>query len=440
MLLTDPAQKVLLILYQNERLLFAMDFLPPKEKDHENDKKEFVYFMNNNSNGEFQVRMKISALLFMLACSTSFAGTVPGQPTTWQANAARYLDERMDVWFVKSKKLRTGDVQTSCISCHTVASYALARPALRKAAGVKAPAPQEERLLRETLLRVATYTNHEPLYKSKQEESRGSEAVLNLLVLVGELTSDNQAPLAEPLRKAFEELWAAQRVDGAWDWLDFGNEPYESADSVYYGAALAALEVGAADGYHSINESDSIGIAKLKSYLRANYASQNLYNKTWLLLASARLVDLLNHAQVSALAVELGRHQNADGGWSLYQLGPWTWSKPSAPYGPPGKPDIRLLSQSDAYATGLVTYAMHEAGVPDVATVDQQARVWLQSNHRPWDIDQNRWDCWRTFSLNHDRENGGDEGDSWPRMFMSDAATAFTALALLPSDRNPKSK
>jgi hypothetical protein len=384
--------------------------------------------------------MKTSALLLILACWTAFGGTAPEQPTPWQANAARYLDDRMDIWFVKAKKLRTGDIQTSCVSCHTVAPYALARPALRKAAGVKAPAPQEERLLRETLLRVATYDSHEPLYKSKEDESRGSEAVLNLLVLVGELTPDNQASLAEPLRKAFAELWAAQRADGAWDWLDFGNEPYESADSVYYGAALAAIATGSADGYHSINESDSIGIAKLKSYLRANYVSQNLYNKTWLLLASARLVDLLNHEQASALAAELRRRQNADGGWSLYKLGPWTWSKESAPYGPPGKPDVALLCQSDAYATGLVTYAMHEAGVPDVATAVQQARAWLQSNHRPWDIDQHRWDCWRTFSLNHDREHGGDEGDSWPRLFMSDAATAFAALALLPSDGSPTLK
>jgi hypothetical protein len=136
----------------------------------------------------------------------------------------------------------------------------------------------------------------------------------------------------------------------------------------------------------------------------------------------------------------LRHRQNADGGWSLYKLGPWTWSKESASNGPPGKPDVVLVSQSDAFATALVTYAMREAGVPGAESVAQQARAWLQSNHRRWDIDQYQWDCWRTFSLNQDRENGGDEGDSWPRMFMSDAATAFAALALLPSDRNPKTK
>ena len=43
-------------------------------------------------------------------------------------------------------------------------------------------------------------------------------------------------------------------------------------------------------------------------------------------------------------------------------------------------------------------------------------------------------------NTDQDREKGGDEGDSWPRMFMSDAATAFAALALLPSDRSPNPK
>jgi len=86
--------------------------------------------------------MKTTALLLILACWTALAGTALEQPTPGQANAARYLDDRIDIWFVKSKKLRTGDIQTSCVSCHTVIPYALARPALRKAAGVKAPTPQ----------------------------------------------------------------------------------------------------------------------------------------------------------------------------------------------------------------------------------------------------------------------------------------------------------
>src|SRR5437762_1264540 len=50
--------------------------------------------------------------------------------------AAKYLDERMDFWFAKSKKLRTGQTETACVSCHTTIPYVLARPALRQAVGL----------------------------------------------------------------------------------------------------------------------------------------------------------------------------------------------------------------------------------------------------------------------------------------------------------------
>ncbi len=38
------------------------------------------------------------------------------------------------------------------------------------------------------------------------------------------------------------------------------------------------------------------------------------------------------------------------------------------------------------------------------------------------------------YSLNFDTEHGGEYAEPWRRMFMSDAATAFAALALLPSE------
>jgi hypothetical protein len=33
--------------------------------------------------------------------------------------AAEYLDERMEIWFAKAKKLRTGQTETASVSCHT---------------------------------------------------------------------------------------------------------------------------------------------------------------------------------------------------------------------------------------------------------------------------------------------------------------------------------
>jgi hypothetical protein len=93
-----------------------------------------------------------------------------------------------------------------------------------------------------------------------------------------------------PTRKALEELWKQQRADGAWNWLDFGLEPYETTDSLYYGAALAAMAVGTLAGYaDNPGENVSSGVGKLRSYLNTNYAEQNFYNQAWMLLASTRL-------------------------------------------------------------------------------------------------------------------------------------------------------
>ncbi len=77
--------------------------------------------------------------------------------------AAKYLDDRMDLWFVKARELQTGEGKTSCVSCHITVPYVLARPALRQATGVGPPTPQEAKLLDETLHRVDTYGHHEAL-------------------------------------------------------------------------------------------------------------------------------------------------------------------------------------------------------------------------------------------------------------------------------------
>jgi hypothetical protein len=393
----------------------------------------------------------VFGLPFLAVCTSSFlaafadpvpsqpispVSTVRNQPTAWdQQAAAKYLDDRMDLWFDKASKLHTGEVETSCVSCHTTVPYVLARPALRQATDVSQPTPQEAKLLDETLHRVDTYGHHEALSAGKHEQSGGSEAVLNVLILASAEARQNDPLPGGATRRALNELWAAQRADGAWNWLDTGMEPYESSDSVYYGAALAAIAVGTAAGYEESAGQDVWGgIRKLRSYLNANYPEQNLYNKAWALLASTRLTGLLSHEQAVALAADFQRKQNADGGWSLYLLGPWTWSKARPPYKPKGNPDVAVLSRSDAYATGLITYVLRQAKLPVAQSSLERATAWLEANQREYQVDQNHWKCWRTYSLNFDTEHGVEDGEPWRRMFMSDAATAFAALALLPSD------
>ncbi|MGH7553399.1 MAG: prenyltransferase/squalene oxidase repeat-containing protein [Longimicrobiales bacterium] len=232
--------------------------------------------------------------------------------------------------------------------------------------------------------------------------------------------------------RAISHLWDVQRGDGAWDWLDFGLEPYESPDAVFFGATMAALAVGSQPGTRaSADARGQEGMERLRAYLRSSFASQRLFNRTWALLASSRLDGTLTATQRHAILRDLESRQRPDGGWSLVDLGPWRWTERAPPFAPPGVTDSELLAASDGYATGLVVYAMRQAGrsVNDPAV--RRGQAWLLEQQTPERADDPSWAPWRAHSLNYDREHGGPKGEPWRRMFMSDLATAFAVLALL---------
>src|SRR5438552_640114 len=225
--------------------------------------------------------------LFIVLTSVAVARAAPAQVTTaatstWNREAAAaYLDRRMDEWFAKGEKLRTGEGQTTCVSCHTVIPYALARPALRRAMKVNTPTPQAPRLVDETSRRVQTYDSHQLLYdfdEDKQGESRGTEGVLYALILASAEAGQARREPRDATRRAMTRLWQLQRADGAWEWLDVGLEPFESIDSAYNGAAFAALAAGMTPSLSSGADARA-GIEKLREYLRTNYARQNLHNR-----------------------------------------------------------------------------------------------------------------------------------------------------------------
>jgi hypothetical protein len=361
------------------------------------------------------------------------ADTPDGQPGWDRDKAAQYLDDRMDLWLAKATKLTTGNGKTSCISCHAVVPYLLARPALRKAMRVSSPTPQETRLMDEITQRVDTFDSHQALYGNQEKQSRGTEAVLDLLILAQADAREHRQQPSEPARKALHQLLEEQRPDGAWDWLDFGLEPAESRDARYGGAAMAAFALGSVPGLLAAAQADG-HITRLCAYLNGNCAGQNLHNRAWLLLASTRLKDLLSQDQRASSIAELKDRQNADGGWSLYRLGPWRWSKTTPPLTPSGNTNVSVLAKSDGYATGLIACVLREAGLPPADPALKSAVDWLKANQQEYQVDQQRWKCWRTPSLNHDRENGGPRGDPWKATVMSDMATAFAVLALSPPD------
>jgi hypothetical protein len=167
-----------------------------------------------------------------------------------------------------------------------------------------------------------------------------------------------------------------------------------------------------------------------KFYLSTNYQAQHLYNRTWALLASTRLKRVVTDTQRDALIDDLVRAQRGDGGWSLTTMGPWKWSKTAPPVKAPGDLDAALLTQSDGYATGLVVYTLKQAGVAPTHAAVRKGMQWLETNQRPFAVPDVPGRGWHSHSLNYDREHGGEKGEPWRRLFMSDTATAFAILAL----------
>jgi len=272
------------------------------------------------------------------------------------------------------------------------------------------------------------------LNERRQTESRGTEAVLNAVILTSADAARNLREPSAPTKKALARLWETQRADGRWDWLEFGLEPWETTEAAYHGATFAAFAVGTAPGQR--DEAATTGLGRLRTYLSANYPAQHLYNRTWALLASTRLTNVLSDAQRVALIEELVRAQREDGGWSLEALGPWKWSKTAPPVKSPGDLETSLLKQSDGYATGLVVYTLAQAGGGRSQAAIRQGRRWLETNQRAIPVSDVPGRAWQAHSLNYDREHGGEKGEPWRRLFMSDTATAFAILAL--SDGEPR--
>ena len=228
-------------------------------------------------------------------------------------------------------------------------------------------------------------------------------------------------------------LWETQRADGAWEWLDFGLEPFESIDSAYNGAAFAALAVGMTPLLSNTSDARA-GIGRLRSYLRKTYPSQNLYNRVWGLLATRRWTGAAP-ANREELVAELQRNQRADGGWSLEGLGGWRWNRISGAIPAAGHTRHGLVAAaSDGYATGLVVYTLRQAGWSVEHPIVKKGLQWLKANQLPVRVGDQEWPAWRAHSLNYDREHGGSRGEPWRRLFMSDAATAFASLALTASE------
>jgi squalene-hopene/tetraprenyl-beta-curcumene cyclase len=315
------------------------------------------------------------------------------------------------------------DHETFCISCHTAVPYILSRPSLRHALAEDAPSANERRLLDNVTKRVRLWNQVAPFYSDadrgayKTAESRGTESVLNALVLAANDAQGGQ--LSEDTHAALRNMWAEQHTAGdnagAWSWLRFNNQPWEADDSDFYGATLAAAAVGTAPARYVASPEIQNNLKLLRAYLNRHYAAQTTVNRAGLLWASAKVPALLDQEQRKAIISELLTKQLSDGGWSLSALvGAWKRADRTP-----------QEVKSDGYATGLITFVLQQAGLPREHPQLQHGLSWLTANQSKPD------GFWLSYSLN---KNEAHHLSPDTARFMNDAATAYAVLALTTPD------
>ena len=362
-------------------------------------------------------------------------GAKPLDPNAWDPKtAAAYLDGRAGWWMAWPRAARDHD--TFCISCHTAVPYAMSRPALRGVLVEQAPSPNEKRILENVTKRVRLWKEVEPFYSDKDRgayktvESRGTESVLNALMLASHDAQTNR--LSEDALSAFANMWVEQQTSGgqrgAWRWLRFQNEPWEADDSDFYGAALAAIATGTAPENYRARPQIQTNLKLLRDYLNAHAATQTLSNRVVLLWASVKLPGLLTASQQKAIVEEVLSKQQTDGGWSLPSIsGDWKRHDGTA-----------QTAASDGYATGLIAFVLQELQFSrkDSSSNDQSSRNDNDSAHLKralaWLTEhQNRTaGFWPSYSLN---KNEANHISPETARFMNDAATAYAVLALSES-------
>ena len=341
--------------------------------------------------------------------------------------SADYLDTIAAFWLQKSEVAPPGIAHKhlhSCGACHANFPYMLARPLLLKEKPVSLLA-ETRRCMEQHVETLDPTTKTEAGYcdASGKYHFRGAGPTLAVGLVFHDLHSGGE--LQPTTRKALDKMWALKRPernsqdnhDGRGPWYQSGfcwdlSAPELDGD---YSSLLAALAVGAAAEEDGRGGAAKQEIAHLREYLGRRFDNErgdlaSLHAQALALWASSHLDGLLSMTKREAIARSLLAAQCSDGGWSLGDLG-GKWR------GGPQK-------VSDGYATGLVLYALRQAGLPADRPEVARGVAWLKKHQRASG-------GWFTPNADRDRTVGGIGTHD---LAILNLGTAFAVMALHASE------
>ena len=330
---------------------------------------------------------------------------LPALSADWSPRlAADYMDARQQEWIAWP---RANGGAKPCISCHTSVPYLLSRPALRKELGEKAPTSSETTLLASLSSRLDK--------KTPDGQALGVESVMAALFLV---RRDAPGKMSPETVQAFDRMWALQnregKAAGSWKWYITDLDPWEEPESDLFGAAMAALAVGATPPEYRQRPEVRERIAALSAFIRGPHEPRPLQNWLTVAWASVRLPEIMDDTTRQKFIREILDKQQSDGGWSMQSLGPWKTHAEAPP----------ATTASDAYATAFTAYVLEQTGMKPASEPRlQRALAWLRTHQDP------KGGYWDSSSLNHKYPAGSVE-----IKFMRDAATGYATMALLCAD------
>ena len=285
-----------------------------------------------------------------------------------------------------------------------------------------APSPNERQLLDNVTKRVRLWKEVEPYYNDadrgpyKSAESRGTESVLNALILASPDAQGGQ--LSNDAHTALDNMWAEQQTAG-------NRKAHGCGCASPMSRGKRTIRTTMEPRWPRSRRTHRGTIAqhlksKLTSRCCANTSPANSQPRppsiASFLWAAAKLPGLLEPDRQKAIIAELLEKQQADGGWSLSSLsGDWKRADGTS-----------QETTSDGYATGLITFVLQQAAISHENAKLRGGLAWLAANQDKAE------GSWAAYSLNKNKENHISPETA---LFMNDAATSYAVLSLTAADR-----